>query len=61
MSTLASTIKVSTGRSTLAKTQQFARIYLRMGSSPGFPRMPSGSYDAHAAALAAKWLPNSGW
>ena len=31
------------GKSTLAKTQQFARIHRRIGSSPGFPKMPSGN------------------
>ena len=42
MSTLASTMNVSTGSSTLARTQQCRRIHWRMGSSPGLPRMPFG-------------------
>ena len=42
MLTLASTMKVSTGRSTLASTQARRRIHQRMYSAAGLPRMPSG-------------------
>ena len=42
MLTLASTMKASTGSSTLASTQQWRRIHRRMYSSPGLPRMPLG-------------------
>ena len=44
MLTLASTTKVSTGSSMLARTQQFSRIQRRIASSagPGLDRVPFG-------------------